>query len=147
MNPRVEHFVCREKISGHEAWGLYALFGTLGYSGMDRRRTSADIACTPLFAFFSGGPLNRLARKLMMLRGTSNPVSTRRTALLIMVFTAAGTANLVAQYSYHVIPGRGQKVTEVGDDFEDPEWAYHENAPKSSSNIDSQDRLPSGISK
>ena len=38
-----------------------------------------------------------------------------------MALTAAGTANVVAQYHYRVVPGRGQKVAEVGDDFEDPE--------------------------
>jgi len=53
----------------------------------------------------------------------------------------------MAQFQYHAVPGRGQKVSEVGDDFEDPEWAYFDNGPKASSNIDHQDRLPAGISK
>lgn len=71
---------------------------------------------------------------------------TRRMVLLGLVVAAAGTTAAVAQYGYHVVPGRGQKVKEVGDDFEDPEWGYHENSPKASSNIDHDDRLPAGIS-
>ncbi|MFN0054098.1 MAG: hypothetical protein ACKV0T_18110 [Planctomycetales bacterium] len=57
----------------------------------------------------------------------------------------AGTG--LAQYQSRVVPGRGQKVAQVGDDFEDPEWGYHVNGPKSSANIDQDDRLPAGISK
>src|SRR5260370_18493565 len=84
---------------------------------------------------------------MMSLKDTSRTMGVRRLTLLAMAITAAGTANVVAQYHYRVVPGRGQKVTEVGDDFEDPEWAYQDNTPKSSTNIDSQDRLPAGISK
>jgi hypothetical protein len=34
-----------------------------------------------------------------------------------------------------VVPGTGQKVTQVGDDFEDPDWEYIYNLPKSSKNL------------
>ena len=71
---------------------------------------------------------------------------TRRAVLLGLVVATAGTTAVMAQYAYHVVPGRGQKVKEVGDDFEDPNWGYHENTPKSSSNIDRDERLPAGIS-
>jgi len=64
-----------------------------------------------------------------------------------VVVATAGVASVMGQYQHYAVPGRGQKVTEVGDDFEDPEWAYQDNAPKSSSNIDHDERLPSGISK
>ena len=84
---------------------------------------------------------------MMSLKDISRTMGVRRLTLLAMAITAAGTASVVAQYQYRVVPGHGQKVTEVGDDFEDPEWAYVDNAPKSSTNIDSQDRLPAGISK
>ncbi|MBS0261077.1 MAG: hypothetical protein JSS02_03905 [Planctomycetes bacterium] len=57
------------------------------------------------------------------------------------------TGVVTAQYRSHSVPGRGQKVKEVGDDFEDPEWGYIDNAPKASSNIDHDDRLPAGIAK
>jgi hypothetical protein len=34
-----------------------------------------------------------------------------------------------------VVPGTGQKVTQVGDDFEDPAWEYIYNLPKSTKNL------------
>lgn len=63
------------------------------------------------------------------------------------VALALGTAGALAQYHYRIVPGRGQKATQVGDDFEEEDWGYHDNAPKSSTNIDHEDRLPAGISK
>lgn len=39
--------------------------------------------------------------------------------------------NVDAQtYQRTVIPGTGQQITEVGDDFEDPEWTWNANLPK-----------------
>ena len=72
---------------------------------------------------------------------------TRRLVLVGLVAATAATAGAMGQWQSHVVPGRGQKVKEVGDDFEDPEWSYIDNAPKASSNIDHDDRLPAGISK
>jgi len=46
-----------------------------------------------------------------------------------------------------IVPGTGQKVEAVGDDFEDPEWIYLPNSPKSSLDIDKQTRPPAGRSK
>lgn len=46
-----------------------------------------------------------------------------------------------------VVPGTGQRVTAVGDDFEDPEWSYVFNAPKSSEENDEQRRFPTGQSR
>ena len=45
-----------------------------------------------------------------------------------------------------VVPGSGQQILEVGDDFEDPNWTYTFNLPKASSNIDKVDRQPAGFS-
>ena len=45
-----------------------------------------------------------------------------------------------------VVPGTGQKLTQVGDDFEDPKWSYVYNLPKSSEEQDKQERLPAGYS-
>jgi len=45
-----------------------------------------------------------------------------------------------------VVPGSGQQIIEVGDDFEDPKWTYTFNLPKASSNIDKVDRQPAGFS-
>jgi hypothetical protein len=45
-----------------------------------------------------------------------------------------------------LVPGTGQRITQVGDDFEDPKWDYIANEPKSSEEQDHQERLPSGHS-
>lgn len=45
------------------------------------------------------------------------------------------------------VPGRGQKIDAVGDDFEDPEWTYVPNNPKSSVDLDQYSRPPAGRSK
>lgn len=44
------------------------------------------------------------------------------------------------------IPGTGDRVAEVGDDFEDPSWSYVYEAPKSSMNLDGEGRSPMGYS-
>jgi hypothetical protein len=44
------------------------------------------------------------------------------------------------------VPGTGQRLTQVGDDFEDPKWNYIANEPKSSEENDGQERLPAGRS-
>ncbi len=47
-------------------------------------------------------------------------------------------------FAQGIVPGTGRRVTEVGDDFEDPNWHYIPNFPKSSRNIDKQLRAPTG---
>jgi hypothetical protein len=71
----------------------------------------------------------------------------RTTWVFGLLVMSAGAASVLGQYGYQVVPGRGQKVSQVGDDFEEADWAYTDHAPKSSTNLDHQDRLPSGISK
>ena len=51
------------------------------------------------------------------------------------------------QISAQVVPGTGYRDQRVGDDFEDPEWAYIANLPKSSSNIDKRSRSPIGTAR
>ena len=46
-----------------------------------------------------------------------------------------------------LVPGTGQKVAQVGDDFEDPAWTYIFNLPKSSDENDKQQHLPGGAAK
>ena len=60
-----------------------------------------------------------------------------QTALLV------STTNAPAQ----LVPGTGTKLDKVGDDFEDPEWSWVSNAPKSSDEQDHQVRLPGGFSR
>lgn len=45
-----------------------------------------------------------------------------------------------------VIPGTGVQLTQVGDDFEDESWGFIPNGPKSSEDIDEQQRQPLGKS-
>ena len=45
-----------------------------------------------------------------------------------------------------LVPGTGYKVTNVGDDFEDPNWGFRHNFPKSSEEIDERRRHPTGKS-
>lgn len=46
-----------------------------------------------------------------------------------------------------VVPGTGEYQPKVSDDFEDENWEFVHNFPKSSSNIDKQTRQPTGSSK
>ena len=46
-----------------------------------------------------------------------------------------------------VIPGTGIKLSNVGDDFEDIDWKFYPNLPKSSQELDERSRLPSGKSQ
>lgn len=45
-----------------------------------------------------------------------------------------------------LVPGTGFRITNVGDDFEDPNWGFNHNFPKSSEEIDEQKRFPTGKS-
>lgn len=67
-------------------------------------------------------------------------------------FTLAGLTLIafpVANASGQVrglVPGTGTEVTKVGDDFEDPNWSYIPNNPKSTEDIDKNQRMPIGKS-
>ena len=65
-----------------------------------------------------------------------------RCKLLLLGLALLFPGMLAAQ----VVPGTGQRVTAVGDDFEDPEWSYVFNLPKSSDENDKQKRFPTGRS-
>lgn len=82
----------------------------------------------------------------MLFRNVLQAGNLRRLCLVgLMGLVGAGT--VAAQFRAKVVPGRGQKVEQVGDDFEAEDWDYYPNGPKSSTNLDKQDRQPSGISK
>ena len=46
-----------------------------------------------------------------------------------------------------LVPGRGVELTQVGDDFEDPEWGCIPNNPKSTEDINERQNKPIGKSK
>ncbi|MFN8857991.1 MAG: hypothetical protein ACK50P_20645 [Planctomycetaceae bacterium] len=82
----------------------------------------------------------------MLFRKLFQPSNLQRLCLIgVVAFVGAGT--VAAQFRARTVPGRGQKVDRVGDDFEAEDWEFYPNPPKASSNLDKQDRLPSGISK
>ena len=54
---------------------------------------------------------------------------------------ALGSATCLAA---PLVPGTGQKIDAVGDDFETPGWGFVHNFPKSSEEIDDQQRFPTG---
>jgi hypothetical protein len=45
------------------------------------------------------------------------------------------------------VPGTGTELTQVGDDFEDPDWTYIPNNPKSTEDINERQNTPIGKSK
>ena len=67
-----------------------------------------------------------------------------RTGLAAALLLALGLGTLRAE---PVIPGTGQKLDRVGDDFEDQGWEFIFNSPKSTRDVDEQDRLPAGEAK
>ncbi|HEY0982664.1 hypothetical protein [Schlesneria sp.] len=64
----------------------------------------------------------------------------------IGIIFAFAFPNLVMPVQAQVVPGTGQQIIEVFDDFEDPEWAFNLNLPKASANLDKTERHPSGFS-
>lgn len=51
---------------------------------------------------------------------------------------------MIAARAEPVIPGTGQKLAQVGDDFENEAWEYLFNVPKGTRDMDEQDRFPAG---
>lgn len=66
------------------------------------------------------------------------------TCLILAALAAVGVGPVAAE---ELIPGTGTKMTQVGDDFEDEAWEYYPNLPKSSENVDENQRVPGGIAK
>lgn len=62
-------------------------------------------------------------------------------ALIVASFVGFGDSAFA-----QVVPGTGTKLVQLGDDFEDPNWAFTLNLPKASSNLDKVDRQPAGFS-
>ena len=65
--------------------------------------------------------------------------------LTLPIVFALAFPNLVVSVQAQVVPGTGQQIVEVFDDFEDPTWNFNLNLPKSSANIDKVERQPSGF--
>ncbi len=61
-----------------------------------------------------------------------------------VLWLALGVGKLWAE---PLIPGTGYKLDQVGDRFEEEDWEFLPNSPKSTRDIDAQDRLPTGEAK
>ena len=59
---------------------------------------------------------------------------------------AAAMLGWQAPVQAQIVPGTGQHLSELTDDFEDENWSFVLNLPKASSNIDKVDRQPAGYS-
>jgi hypothetical protein len=68
----------------------------------------------------------------------------RRWSFLVVAITTLSTVKLAS--SAPVVPGTGMKLANVGDDFEDPNWLFRPNLPKSSEEQDERVRHPMGRS-
>lgn len=66
--------------------------------------------------------------------------------LILPIVFAIAFPQLVMPVHAQIVPGTGQQIVEVFDDFEDPNWSFTLNLPKSSANIDKVERHPSGFS-
>ena len=66
--------------------------------------------------------------------------------LTLPIVFAFAFPNFILPVQAQVVPGTGQQIMEVFDDFEDPNWNFTLNLPKSSANIDKTERHPSGFS-
>jgi len=67
-------------------------------------------------------------------------------AFLASIVFSCHFANSVLGQSGAFVPGTGTELTRVGDDFEDPEWRFIPNNPKSSEDINEQQNKPIGKS-
>lgn len=73
-------------------------------------------------------------------------ISRRQFGLLAVAGLAASQAQ-AASPAHIPVPGAGQKIARIGDDFEDPKWEYIPNGTKSSYNLDKKIRVPGGIAR
>jgi hypothetical protein len=64
-----------------------------------------------------------------------------RSCLVLAVLATAAAA-----HAQTVVPGTGEHLSQVGDDFEASNWGYTFKNPKNSSELDGESRLPNGFS-
>ena len=70
-----------------------------------------------------------------------------RAKLVALLGAVAVVALIHDSATAQLVPGRGRKVTSLGDDFEDANWKYNLNWPKGSHNLDKDSRYPEGASE
>ena len=70
----------------------------------------------------------------------------RRFMLASLAFSLFAQAHSAFAQSRGFVPGTGVELTKVGDDFEDPNWKFIPNAPKSTEDINERQNTPIGKS-
>ncbi|TWU41848.1 hypothetical protein [Novipirellula artificiosorum] len=73
-------------------------------------------------------------------------ITISRATSAIAVLLLSGTLMQTAAAQRAVVPGSGSEIVGVSDDFEDPGWSYVPNNPKSTEDIDENQRSPMGKS-
>lgn len=68
------------------------------------------------------------------------------TAAALLLLLATGVVSQTAYAQRAVVPGTGSEIVGVADDFEDPHWDYTPRNPKSTEDIDENQRGPMGRS-
>jgi len=68
------------------------------------------------------------------------------TARVMIAIGVVVSSSAVANAQRPVVPGTGSEIVGVADDFEDPSWDYIPNNPKSTEDIDDNQRAPMGRS-
>ena len=77
---------------------------------------------------------------------TSEPGDMRSPSLLQTICFIISIPVFLPQTHAQLVPGSGIQLSKVGDDFEDPNWKWIVNGPKSSREQDGNVRRPSGYS-
>jgi len=72
--------------------------------------------------------------------------TTHRVTMLLLVPVATLFLVNDAQAQRPIVPGTGTELAGIADDFEDPSWSYIPNDPKSTEDIDTNQRAPLGRS-
>lgn len=67
-------------------------------------------------------------------------------AILASIISIAAPHLPLAAQSSAFVPGTGSELTQVGDDFENPDWGYVHNNPKSTEDINERQNQPIGKS-
>ncbi len=73
-------------------------------------------------------------------------ISFQRIAIAIAMTVLGGVSARDAEAQRAVVPGTGSEIIGVADDFEDPKWGYTPRDPKSTEDIDENQRGPMGRS-
>ncbi len=73
-------------------------------------------------------------------------ISLQRVVAMAAMLSVGGVSIPSAKAQRPVVPGTGSEIVGVADDFEDPNWAYTPRDPKSTEDIDENQRGPMGRS-